>query len=128
MAKRSPEQLSALHFNGRERRKSPRVRYDVDTQVAVAGMRVEVHLIDLSQSGCSFSSESWQPDVGQVFEIELCLPEQAGLLLGRVKVCSRLQLKSGIEFLQVDAAGLSRLGEMLSRNEGCTCPPGFFSG
>lgn len=136
MAKRRPEKLSALHFNGRERRNSPRVRYDIDAIIEWseegAGEKIEkeirARLVDISLNGCSFISENWQPQVGRMLRVKLRLPEQRDHFLARVKVCSRLQARIGVEFVELDPASSSRLRSMLSRHYGGNSPPGFFSG
>lgn len=128
MTKKIPEQLSALHFNGRERRQSPRVRYDVDTLIELAEEVLDVQLIDISKNGCSFSSEYWQPEVGQLFDLKLSLPKCGVQLSIEVKICSRLGKKSGVEFVRMNAVHSTQLQEMLKENDDSLSPPGFFSG
>lgn len=128
MAKRAPTQLSAIHFNGRERRRSPRVRYDVETYIEVSEGKLDVHLIDVSQSGCSFSSDDWQPKLDESYQMKLALPGCDNQLSIKVKICSRLGTKSGVEFVQMDAVDSSRLQELLGADGQDTAPPGFFSG
>ncbi|MDF1644597.1 MAG: PilZ domain-containing protein [Pseudomonadales bacterium] len=128
MAKRIPEKLSALHFNGRERRHSPRIRYDVNTVIEFAAGVIDVQLIDISKNGCSFRSEYWQPEVGQLFDLKLSLPECRVQLSVEVKICSRLGNKSGVEFVRMNADHSTLLQEVLKQNDESQSPPGFFSG
>ena len=128
MAKKAPSQLTALQFNGRERRKSPRVRYDVDTRLELSNEVLDLRLVDMSQGGCSFDSGSWQPEVGQRFDVKLALPACADWVSITIKICSRLGQKSGVEFVQMNGVDSSRLQRLLHAGDGDSGTPGFFSG
>ena len=126
MLNKPPTKLSAIHFNGRERRKSPRIRYDVGTYLESNEGVLEVQLIDISLTGCSFSCASWQPEVGESLNLKMVLPGCASLLQLKVTVCSRLGSKSGVTFLQMDSASLIYLKKALQNREQASAPPGYF--
>jgi len=126
MLNKPPTELSAIHFNGRERRKSPRIRYDVGTFLESNEGVLEVQLIDISLTGCSFSCASWQPEVGECFNLKMVLPGCASLLQLKVTVCSRLGSKSGVTFLQMDSASSIHLKKALQNKEQASAPPGYF--
>ncbi|MBV1914981.1 MAG: PilZ domain-containing protein [Pseudomonadales bacterium] len=128
MVKKASVELSALHFNGRERRKSPRVRYDIGTYLEGSEGVLEVRLIDISLSGCSFSSASWQPEVGECLDLKIILPDCASLLQIKVEVCSRLGLKSGVKFTRMDSASSAQLKQALHSKDRASAPPGYFGG
>ena len=127
MDKKAPVELTALQFNGRERRKYPRVRYDTGTYLEDSGGLLEVRLIDISLGGCSFSSASWQPEVGERRDLKFILPDCTSLLRVTVEICSRLGITSGVKFIQMDGASSDLLIQALHSKERASAPPGFFS-
>jgi hypothetical protein len=126
--KKTPIKLSALHFNGRERRSSARVRYDLDTVIESCDELKEIRLIDISQTGLSFISRGWQLEVGQCLDLKLSLPGCENQLSITVKICSKLGQKSGVQFIKIDAENLSHLKQALLEHDGSAGVPGFFSG
>jgi len=56
-----------------ERRKFLRLRADSEAILKREGQRLSVHLIDLSPSGCSFSTEA-HVELGERLEIEVTSP------------------------------------------------------